>query len=373
MKIQMVQESKGKRLNEKGPLILMSIQFIFIFIFIFISYSLAAPDSGLVSMQIMFRSIQMALYLFIIIWHESKSLHFLSKTMKITKSMKSTNSFLLNQFSKQAEIMTYDSNTIAPIGLSFNINQFRRENLLSSIDFYSCQPATLELIKAQTIKWTVEEFLTLRGKCPFFSVLTSLDRKRMIHLVGWNTMGYLLTNVDIRFDQFRNRAAGPTGPPVAFLENSHMYGPLFSVPSNATTNILAQYPDTLISVDVFSCRLKESHNHVMFTLVEAINQLLKNEDQIPLPDGLISLQLLSSIDSASCSLIGVWEPDSNGYNTLYQNKIFLESLESLKSYVATGTYSDIVQKCSSRRLYTHVTIVTPPDEEGLSLVTNKQS
>lgn len=263
-------------------------------------------------------------------------------------------------------MITYDSNIVTPVGLGFNINQFRRENLLSSIDFYACHSITLDLIKEQTIKWTTEEFHVLKTKCPFFSVLTSVDKKRMIHLVGWNTVGELLTNVDIRFDQFRNRAAGPTGPPVALMESSHLYGPLFSIPSNATTNILEKFPDALISVDIFTCRAKDSHNRVMFTLVEAINQLLKNQDEVALPPGLLSLQLLSSIDSATCTLLGVWEQDSNGYDSLYQNMMFLETLESIKSLVAVGTFSDIVQKCSSRRLYTHTTIVTPPAEEGLS-------
>jgi hypothetical protein len=71
---------------------------------------------------------------------------------------------------------------------------------------------------------------------------------------------------------------------------------------------------------------------------------------IPLPPHMIALQALSSIDSASCILLGIWQ-SPQAYSDFYTSSVYQDVFADVVYIAAEGTYSDIVEKCSSKRLF----------------------
>lgn len=281
----------------------------------------------------------------------------------------------MKQFSKQAELpVGYEGSNSLP-GLSVFRNSIPSD--VASIDFYTCHPATQTVIQSQIVNWTTAEFELLKVKSNYFTVLSSLDRTRIIHIVGYNTGGNLLENVDIRFDQFRNRASGPNALPVALLENSHLYEVAFALPINERLSVLQSNPDAYVSIDLFNCRAKENHRTVVYKFIDALKYLNEDPDGSQLPPDLLSIQVLSSIDTSNCILLGVWNSGnmtlSHGYRDLWSNNVFLDYYNEISNLVAVGIYSDIIERVKPFRLSSHITVKSPYTESTSSASDSRET
>lgn len=259
-----------------------------------------------------------------------------------------------NRINRTKLLATQISPVSDPVGLGIHS---RNDEILTSIEVYASHDESHDALKSQIISWTTEELSTrTKDFCTFATVLSPLDKKRLVKVIGWGVKGNLMTNVDIRFDKFRDRASSENGVPLSLQESTHLYETLFSLPPSTSTAVLAKQSNTAtVTVDIFTCRHKEDVGKVISKLIDALKSV--EETMNTVMDNAVSLQVLSAIDSAVCVLLCVWK-SSEGYLEMTSLEDFNKRIMLVKELAAEGTFSDIIEKSNPRRLFKPCTFFT---------------
>ena len=203
-----------------------------------------------------------------------------------------------------------------------------------------------------------------------------VDGERVIHSVGWRISDEAMLKT--AFNRFRERADGKDGTPAALKEHTHLYQAVYSDPVLSSvafqSTLLDSYP--IFSIDVFNAHSKSVMPHLEGkTMPGCIRQAWTSSETLiaatggcveSLPD-LYSLHVLRSVDNLCCILLGedmlishipfanskplgVWG-HAFGLEYLQEVPSYVEGLQKAKQWSVPGTYSDIVYKTSSQRMY----------------------
>jgi hypothetical protein len=216
-----------------------------------------------------------------------------------------------------------------------------------SMEVYACPRDTQDLVTSQIINWANIERYNLDDLCTHSVVFTSLDKRRIYHAVGWRDKGPKLNR---HFDDFRHRGSGKDGAPSALKESTHMYDTVMSYPAGHITDfsstIAPTYP--LFSLDIYTTKRKESFNDITQKLSEAIESLKGTQVE----GSLVGMHLLKSNDALSCIVMGSWTC-LYGYEDLNPSNTpeYCRLIEEVKELACEGTYSDMIEKTSPRRMY----------------------
>jgi len=103
-----------------------------------------------------------------------------------------------------------------------------------------------------------------------------------------------------------------------------------------------------VTADIFTSRAKHLQLDIAYHLVDAVRSL-ENEPSM-LSTGLIGVFVLRSIDQMSCVVLGLWKSEESAMS-VYAREGYHIGIMNAKTLAAEGTFSDIVKKTNSRRLF----------------------
>ena len=275
----------------------------------------------------------------------------------------SVTSMLFDDYNKKSPIVPTTKSIPVQASTELARYQLIKEPILTSIEYYACQRDLQTNVKHQINDWTLSEMRNGRlGNCPYSTQLLSIDGRRLVHIMGYDISGDLLLNVDSKFDRFRHRSSsssmhsnGYNSFPVHLQESTHLYETFYSIPYNISAKALSYDSnyDYYVSADLYSCRDKKNQPILMSKLCDSIRfyvatasqQENNNDDDIDeikshyqtiaLPPNMICLQALSSIDSATCVMLGLWETPE-AYQAFYTSSVYEDMFNEIKSLVAEG-------------------------------------
>ena len=258
--------------------------------------------------------------------------------------------------SRRLTTLAASTSGINKFGASFELDTIsRKDDFLISIEYYGCEDSSQSTVTNHLNKFTLKEYDLLRDFCTFSTLLSSIDKRRVVHVIGWDVRESLMQNVDIRFDKFRDKAANAPDTCVSMQDSTHLYETLYSFPKTESAQNLIKEEVNFVSADIFSCRSKDANGRLISQLINSVQQIETVGSDPRLIENMVSIHVLSAIDTSVCVLLGIWKDDL-GYEKMHNFPEFQKQLTAAKAIAAEGTFCDIVEKSSSRRLFAPSTI-----------------
>ena len=244
---------------------------------------------------------------------------------------------------------------------------------INSIDIYACQHETNALTVGHINAWANAEKVTVRDVFTHGVILSSIDKRRVIHLTGWKNIDGM--KLFYAFEDFKRRADDKDGSPAALKESTHTYRTMGQYPPNASINFgkadPGQYPH-LFTVDVFTCKTKDCQDDLLGVFKTGLSSVATSTSA---PEELLSLHVLKSTDPLACAVIGVWGPGLDeelgspeaGPPKLARLTGWADCMLAAKKLAIPGTYSDILEKADPLKRMYYVSEIIVPHTEGSSL------
>ena len=221
----------------------------------------------------------------------------------------------------------------------------------NSIDVYACQPETLDLVVGHIHAWAQAERIALGDLFTSSVILGSLDRRRVIHMMGFESK---LSGVSFfyTFEDFKKRADDRDGSPASLKESTHAYRCVGQFPPSAAVDFSVRDPwrHPFYTIDVFTSKRKESQDDVVGIWRTGMTDLAASGDA---PEELISLHLLKSteLDPLAVAVVGAWGPGLDaelGDPTLGPPKLlrcpgWANALSEASKLAVAGTYTDLME------------------------------
>jgi len=235
----------------------------------------------------------------------------------------------------------------------------------NSIDMYACQPETLDLTAGHIYAWAMAERLAIRDVFTHGIVLGSLDRRRVVHITGFDAK-LTGTSLFYTFEDFKKRADSAQGTPASLKESTHTYTTIGQYPPRGLIDLTVKqrekYP--FFTVDIFTLKRKEQQNDLVGIFHTGMSTVAASAKA---PKELVSWHLLKSTDSLVCALIGAWGPgpDPDGDPTLGPAKLlklqgYQDALKEAAKLAIPGSYTDIMEKTNPlERMYFICEVISP--------------